>query len=94
MAVARRCTNPSFTVPNALGLRWLSGHATRGILETDHVILNHGQVTWTTSELAPPSPNYHTTATGGHSELTKNGRQHDHQVTKMVTKSPTWSSKK
>ncbi|GFU94359.1 uncharacterized protein TNCV_1731561 [Trichonephila clavipes] len=21
---------------------------------TDHVILNHGQVTWTTSELAPP----------------------------------------
>ncbi|GFS56010.1 hypothetical protein TNCV_2564531 [Trichonephila clavipes] len=25
-----------------------------------HVILNHGQVTWTTPELAPPSPNYHT----------------------------------
>ncbi|GFV01776.1 hypothetical protein TNCV_2258371 [Trichonephila clavipes] len=23
--------------------------------------LNHGQVTWTTPELAPPSPNYHTT---------------------------------
>ncbi|GFT60014.1 uncharacterized protein TNCV_2686991 [Trichonephila clavipes] len=27
---------------------------TRGILATDHVILNHGQVTWTTPELAPP----------------------------------------
>ncbi|GFW19884.1 putative transposable element [Trichonephila clavipes] len=39
--------------------------ATRGLLPTDHVILNHGQVTWTTPELAPPSPNYHTTPTGG-----------------------------
>ncbi|GFW53749.1 uncharacterized protein TNCV_3938431 [Trichonephila clavipes] len=25
-----------------------------GFLATDHVILNHGQVTWTTPELAPP----------------------------------------
>ncbi|GFY03372.1 hypothetical protein TNCV_1173301 [Trichonephila clavipes] len=33
----------------------------RGLLATDHVILNHGQVTWTTPELALPSPNYHTT---------------------------------
>ncbi|GFX33720.1 hypothetical protein TNCV_1933871 [Trichonephila clavipes] len=39
--------------------------ATRGLLATDHVILNHGQVTWTTPELEPPSPNYHTTPTGG-----------------------------
>ncbi|GFX01394.1 hypothetical protein TNCV_4736351 [Trichonephila clavipes] len=39
--------------------------ATRGLLATDHVILNHGQVTWTTPEVAPPSPNYHTTPTGG-----------------------------
>ncbi|GFX05445.1 hypothetical protein TNCV_1007671 [Trichonephila clavipes] len=39
--------------------------ATLGLLATDHVILNHGQVTWTTPELAPPSPNYHTTPTGG-----------------------------
>ncbi|GFV18108.1 histone-lysine N-methyltransferase SETMAR [Trichonephila clavipes] len=31
-----------------------SSRATRGILATDHVILNHGQVTWTTPELAPP----------------------------------------
>ncbi|GFY26918.1 uncharacterized protein TNCV_930591 [Trichonephila clavipes] len=38
--------------------------ATRGLLVTDHVILNHGKVTWTTPELAPPSPNYHTTPTG------------------------------
>ncbi|GFS93860.1 uncharacterized protein TNCV_5053251 [Trichonephila clavipes] len=29
--------------------------ATRGLLATDHVILNHGQVTWTTPELAPPT---------------------------------------
>ncbi|GFT33957.1 uncharacterized protein TNCV_4384241 [Trichonephila clavipes] len=28
--------------------------ATRGLLATDHVILNHGQVTCTTPELAPP----------------------------------------
>ncbi|GFV69023.1 RNase H domain-containing protein [Trichonephila clavipes] len=28
--------------------------ATRGLLETDHVILNHGQVKWMTPELAPP----------------------------------------
>ncbi|GFS94508.1 uncharacterized protein TNCV_2015181 [Trichonephila clavipes] len=27
--------------------------ATRGLLATDHVILSHGQVTWTTPELAP-----------------------------------------
>ncbi|GFW74422.1 fatty acid synthase [Trichonephila clavipes] len=39
--------------------------ATRGLLATDHVILNHGQVTWTTPELAQSSPNYHTTPTGG-----------------------------
>ncbi|GFU65870.1 hypothetical protein TNCV_5011681 [Trichonephila clavipes] len=38
---------------------------TRGLLATDHVILNHGQVTWMTPELAPPSPNYHATPTGG-----------------------------
>ncbi|GFW78859.1 uncharacterized protein TNCV_2058801 [Trichonephila clavipes] len=31
-----------------------AGDATRGLLATDHVILNHGQVTWTTPELAPP----------------------------------------
>ncbi|GFW36617.1 hypothetical protein TNCV_1956171 [Trichonephila clavipes] len=37
--------------------------ATRGLLATDHVILNHGQVTWTTPNLEPSSPNYHTTPT-------------------------------
>ncbi|GFY21251.1 transposable element Tcb2 transposase [Trichonephila clavipes] len=31
---------------------------TRGLLAMDDVILNHGQVTWTTPELTPPSPNY------------------------------------
>ncbi|GFW85384.1 uncharacterized protein TNCV_144291 [Trichonephila clavipes] len=43
--------------------------ATRGLLATDHVILNHAQVTWTTPELASPSPNFHTTPTGGLSAL-------------------------
>ncbi|GFX44546.1 uncharacterized protein TNCV_4713721 [Trichonephila clavipes] len=33
---------------------WATVTATRGLLATDHVILNHGQVTWTTPELAPP----------------------------------------
>ncbi|GFV56657.1 uncharacterized protein TNCV_4283201 [Trichonephila clavipes] len=28
--------------------------STRGLLATDHVILNHGQETWMTPELAPP----------------------------------------
>ncbi|GFY02155.1 hypothetical protein TNCV_5100161 [Trichonephila clavipes] len=37
--------------------------ATRGLLVTVHVILNHGQVTWATPDL-PSSPNYHTTPTG------------------------------
>ncbi|GFY33169.1 hypothetical protein TNCV_1240201 [Trichonephila clavipes] len=36
------------------------GLATRELLVTDYVILNHGRVTWTAPELAPPSPNYHT----------------------------------
>ncbi|GFW14811.1 hypothetical protein TNCV_1562741 [Trichonephila clavipes] len=39
--------------------------AARGLLTTVHVILNQGQVTWTTPELAPLGPNYHTTPTGG-----------------------------
>ncbi|GFW32367.1 uncharacterized protein TNCV_675261 [Trichonephila clavipes] len=43
--------------------------ATRGLLATDHVILKHGQVTWTTPELATLSPNYHTTSTGDVSAL-------------------------
>ncbi|GFS56438.1 hypothetical protein TNCV_4302681 [Trichonephila clavipes] len=40
--------------------------ATRGLLATDHVILSHSQVTWTTPELGPPSPNYHKASTEGH----------------------------
>ncbi|GFW68198.1 transposable element Tcb1 transposase [Trichonephila clavipes] len=39
----------------------IAERVTRGLLATDHVILNHGQVTWTTPELGSPSPNYHTT---------------------------------
>ncbi|GFX08068.1 hypothetical protein TNCV_1237471 [Trichonephila clavipes] len=37
--------------------------ATRGLLATDYVILNHGQLTWTTPELAPRLLT--TTPTGG-----------------------------
>ncbi|GFX74324.1 hypothetical protein TNCV_3452721 [Trichonephila clavipes] len=39
--------------------------APQGLLMTEYVISNHGQVTWTTLELAPLSPNYHTTPTEG-----------------------------
>ncbi|GFY24807.1 uncharacterized protein TNCV_2689981 [Trichonephila clavipes] len=35
-------------------LNYFASIATRGLLATDHVILNYGQVTWTTPELAPP----------------------------------------
>ncbi|GFT10772.1 uncharacterized protein TNCV_1944321 [Trichonephila clavipes] len=38
----------------AQGAPLLGTFSTRGLLATDHVILNHGQVTWTTPELAPP----------------------------------------
>ncbi|GFS64462.1 uncharacterized protein TNCV_3956161 [Trichonephila clavipes] len=47
-------------MPSELGLPSPNYHTkpkggpTRGLLATDHVILNHGQVTWTTPELAPP----------------------------------------
>ncbi|GFW78025.1 hypothetical protein TNCV_134951 [Trichonephila clavipes] len=34
--------------------------STRGLLATDHVILNHGQVTWMTPELAPSLLPHHT----------------------------------
>ncbi|GBN57575.1 hypothetical protein AVEN_17322-1, partial [Araneus ventricosus] len=36
-----------------------------GYLGTDLVILNQGQMTRTTPELAPPSPNFRATPTGG-----------------------------
>ncbi|GFU76973.1 hypothetical protein TNCV_4521291 [Trichonephila clavipes] len=39
--------------------------AIRGLLATDLIILIHGQVTRTTHELAPASPNLHTPSTGG-----------------------------
>ncbi|GBM17578.1 hypothetical protein AVEN_80881-1 [Araneus ventricosus] len=36
-----------------------------GYFGTDFVILNHSQMTRTTPELAPPSPNFHATPMGG-----------------------------
>ncbi|GFW91514.1 hypothetical protein TNCV_3376771 [Trichonephila clavipes] len=63
-------TRPQKGVPRALrgvtgSEQMLTSHcsATRGLLATDLVILNHGQVTRTTPELASPSPNYHTNGT-------------------------------
>ncbi|GFV56507.1 hypothetical protein TNCV_2276451 [Trichonephila clavipes] len=40
-----------------------------GLLATNLVTLNHGQVTKTIPELAPNSPNFHTKPTGGHLSL-------------------------
>ncbi|GFU89133.1 uncharacterized protein TNCV_2895811 [Trichonephila clavipes] len=39
-------------------------HATRGLFATDVVVLNHGQVTRMTPELAAAPPKYHTAPTG------------------------------
>ncbi|GFU51966.1 SPARC-related modular calcium-binding protein 1 [Trichonephila clavipes] len=46
--------NPDEQVNAVAGFLDDSPKTTRGLLVTDHVILNHGQVTWTTPELAPP----------------------------------------
>ncbi|GFU14098.1 hypothetical protein TNCV_2536471 [Trichonephila clavipes] len=46
-------------------VRYPHYRASQELLLTNHVILNNGQVTWMTSELAPPSRNYHTKPTGG-----------------------------
>ncbi|GFX55475.1 uncharacterized protein TNCV_267631 [Trichonephila clavipes] len=66
----RSCTLPSYSQSvcdgNKASFQWTPSYrsvplaanstldATRGLLATDHVILNHSQVTWTTPELAPP----------------------------------------
>ncbi|GFY27069.1 hypothetical protein TNCV_2066901 [Trichonephila clavipes] len=52
-----------WTARRLMSERTLAG-LQEGFLATDHVILNHGQVTWTTPQLAPLSPNYYTTPTG------------------------------
>ncbi|GFW35502.1 uncharacterized protein TNCV_3071301 [Trichonephila clavipes] len=47
---------PSTSQTSCIGGRSgdLKGYGTtRGLLATDHVILNHGQVTWTTPKLLP-----------------------------------------
>ncbi|GFX61981.1 uncharacterized protein TNCV_276291 [Trichonephila clavipes] len=43
-----------YSILTQLGAPIIKVFSTRGLLATDHVILNHGQVTWTTPELAPP----------------------------------------
>ncbi|GFX45051.1 hypothetical protein TNCV_3431001 [Trichonephila clavipes] len=55
---------------NGFGVNGLSSVlVTQGLLVTDLVILNHGQVTWTTPEMTPSSPNFHTTPTKGRLSL-------------------------
>ncbi|GFX88652.1 hypothetical protein TNCV_832821 [Trichonephila clavipes] len=54
------------------GRGWMSTSyysAARGLLVTDFVILNPGQVTRTTSELPTPSPNFPITLTVGRLSL-------------------------
>ncbi|GFW90715.1 hypothetical protein TNCV_2417121 [Trichonephila clavipes] len=59
-ALKRKLCSASNSPPD-MGLGTASGpyaeinDSTRGLLATDHVILKHGQVMWTTPELAPPS---------------------------------------
>ncbi|GFY06804.1 hypothetical protein TNCV_482091 [Trichonephila clavipes] len=60
--------------------------STRGLLATDLVILNHAQVTRTTPELAPPSPNYHITSTG---ERLLGYRGHHLSIDIEILESPT-----
>ncbi|GFV00474.1 uncharacterized protein TNCV_3644521 [Trichonephila clavipes] len=55
MARTTRCRSPAGS--RAAVAQWSMYRIvadTRGFLATDHVVLNHGQVTWTTPELAPP----------------------------------------
>ncbi|GFU41944.1 tryptase beta-2 [Trichonephila clavipes] len=59
----KHCMTPELPKETIEQYQCSAGTTTRGLLATDHVILNHGQVTWTTPELAPSSPNYHTTPT-------------------------------
>ncbi|GFU86556.1 hypothetical protein TNCV_4479921 [Trichonephila clavipes] len=40
--------------------------AARGVLTTDFLILNHGQMVKTIPELATPSSNFHSSPKGGH----------------------------
>ncbi|GFS80362.1 uncharacterized protein TNCV_3447971 [Trichonephila clavipes] len=56
LAVPTRGLSPisRFRSPSPYRRSSQSPSPTLGLLASDHVILNHGQVTWTTSELAPP----------------------------------------
>ncbi|GFV58814.1 hypothetical protein TNCV_3731501 [Trichonephila clavipes] len=45
--------------------------AARRLLVTDLITLNHGQVTRMTPKNALPSPNFHTTPTGGRLSLVR-----------------------
>ncbi|GFT43402.1 uncharacterized protein TNCV_4775301 [Trichonephila clavipes] len=53
-------TNEIFVMTSKCNVRQVNltilaaASTTRGLMATDHVILNHGQVTWTTPELSPP----------------------------------------
>ncbi|GFY09675.1 hypothetical protein TNCV_381691 [Trichonephila clavipes] len=47
---ARTALSCSYNVTQAYSMLSLLPYATRGLLATDYVILDHGQVTWTTLE--------------------------------------------
>ncbi|GBM29908.1 hypothetical protein AVEN_246467-1 [Araneus ventricosus] len=59
----RRRTRGSVVRLGYINVPFLKQH--EGYLGTDLVILNRGQMTRTTPELAPPSPNFRATPTGG-----------------------------
>ncbi|GFV56266.1 uncharacterized protein TNCV_106221 [Trichonephila clavipes] len=49
------CVGDTETIRDHTGMQGRKCRSsTRGLLATDHVILNHGQVTWTTPELTSP----------------------------------------
>ncbi|GFY10342.1 uncharacterized protein TNCV_2630191 [Trichonephila clavipes] len=50
--ITSRLTEAGSLLPPVYSEAWAK--ATQGLLATDHVISSHGQVTWTTPELAPP----------------------------------------
>ncbi|GFU91867.1 hypothetical protein TNCV_3192531 [Trichonephila clavipes] len=64
-AVSEKIKSKFVQADEKLVCYWSSGVATLGLLETDHVAFNHDQVTRSTHELAPPSPNYDTTPMAG-----------------------------
>ncbi|GFX88353.1 hypothetical protein TNCV_1705731 [Trichonephila clavipes] len=58
----------------------------RGLLVTDLVILNHGEVTKTTPELVPPPPEFHTTSMGGRLSLGSPAISNNRTIGSVITR--------